>query len=277
MKVGLVLSGGGARSFAQIGALIALEEHGVEVAAIAGTSTGAVLGALRAAGNSANHIREIVEAADFDGLLTFDGGGGLSGHEGMERFLGEHLPPTFEQLQLPLAVPATDIQSGEQVIFTEGPLVPAVCASNAFPGLFVPVQLGGRELMDGGILNNVPVDLIGPLTREPRLVVDVQPSAEARIDFDQETGVWERLVAPLASGIPLTVQVLTKAYMITQGRLIDVLYAMHPPDFVIRPDLGNDFQIKDFGRFEEGVRIGHEAVVRFLDGPGGSRLRDDRR
>ncbi|HEX7021651.1 MAG TPA: patatin-like phospholipase family protein, partial [Trueperaceae bacterium] len=164
MRIGLVLSGGGARSFAQIGALLALDDYGAEVAAIAATSTGAVLAALYAAGNSARAVQDIVRGIDYTSFLDPNGEGGLIGHRGVEALLAAHAPETFEELSIPLAVPTTDIQNARQLVYRSGPLRPPVCASNAFPGLFVPVAFDGRFLMDGGILNDVPLDLIGTLT-----------------------------------------------------------------------------------------------------------------
>ncbi len=109
MKIGLVLSGGGARCFAQIGALHALEEHGVEVTAIAANSTAAFVGAFFAAGHRASAIYKIVKDVDCSALLDFKGGDGIMGHEGIETFLRKHVPATFEELRLPLVVPSVDI------------------------------------------------------------------------------------------------------------------------------------------------------------------------
>lgn len=178
MQLGLVLSGGGARCFAQIGALQAFEEHDVEVTAIAANSAAGFIGALFAAGHSAAGIYQIFSGADYSTLLDFKGGGGLLGHEDLETLLAEHLPETFEDLNFPLVVPTVDIRTAERVMFSSGPLIPALCASNAFPGLFRPVTLGGRQLMDGGILSNVPLDLIRPLTSAPILRRRCQAAAD---------------------------------------------------------------------------------------------------
>lgn len=242
MQIGLVLSGGGARCFAQVGALRALEEQGAEVTAIAGNSAGAIIGAFYAAGHRAEAIAEILCNADYGALLRVKGGAGLSGHENIAAFLAEHLPETFDALKVPLAVPATDIQSAEQVVFSAGPLVPAVCASNAFPGLFLPIEHAGRTLVDGGLLNNFPLDL---------------PAEDA--------GLWGRLKGSFDGRIPMIARVLEKAYTITQSRLIELLAAMHPPDLWIRPALSDDFDIQDFGRFEEAYELGYEAVSRAAD------------
>jgi hypothetical protein len=113
----------------------------------------------------------------------------------VEALLKKHAPETFEELAIPLAVPAVDIQSAEMLVLKSGPLIPAVSASNAFPGLFTPVEHLGRQLMDGGILNNVPVDLIRTMTTAPVVVVDVRPSPKEKIEGLEEAvrivrGLW---------------------------------------------------------------------------------------
>lgn len=267
MKVGLVLSGGGARCFAQIGALKALEERSVEVTAIAANSTAAFIGGFFAAGCSAAAIHEIFREADYGALLDLKGGGGLMGHEGVAAFLGEHLPETFEELGLPLVVPSVDIQSSERVVFSSGSLIPALCATNAFPGVFRPMELDGYELMDGGILSNVPLDLIRPLTSAPVFVVDTRPSPTRRLEFPEgEIGTWERLRTSFEGGVPLTAKVLEKAYTITQSRLVELMYTMHPPDVVVTPALGDDFEIYSFDRLDEAYEVGYHDTLRVLRG-----------
>jgi NTE family protein len=266
MQIGLVLSGGGARCFAQVGALKALEEQGAEVSAIAGNSAGAIIGALYAAGHRADEVARILCNADYGALLRVKGGAGLSGHENMAAFLAEHLPETFDALKIPLAVPATDIQSAEQVVFSAGPLVPAVCASNAFPGLFLPIEHAGRVLVDGGLLNNFPLDLIRPLTSARIVALDTRPSPTARLDLPAEdAGLWGRLKGSFDGRIPMIARVLEKAYTITQSRLVELLATMHPPDLWIRPALSDDFDIQDFGRFDEAYELGYNAVCGVAD------------
>lgn len=272
MRVSLVLSGGGARCFAQIGALKALEEAGVTASAVAGTSTGAILGALYAAGHDAEKLYEIVAAIDYAKLLRGGGGGrgGLIGHEGVAKLLEPHLPETFEALPTPLAVPATDIQRAEMLVFRSGPLLPAVCASNAFPGLFAPVELDGRQLMDGGILDNYPLDLGATHSNDPLLAIDTMPSPTRRLALEAEDaeGWLARLGATLRGelpDLPLIVEVLEKAYTITQSRLIALRSAMFPAEMVIRPALDEAFGIQDFGRLDEAHALGYEAGRRFAE------------
>lgn len=266
MQIGLVLSGGGARCFAQIGALQAFEEHGVEVTAIAANSTAAFIGAFFATGHSAAAIYYVFKNIDYSTLLDVKGGGGMLGHEGLETLLSEHVPATFEELALPLVVPAVDIQSAERVVLSSGTLIPALCASNAFPGLFSPVNLNGHQLVDGGLLSNVPLDLIRSLTAAPVFVVDTRPSPTEKLELPTaDAGELERLRATFDGGVPLLMEVLKKAYTITQSRLIELTYTMHPPDYVVTPALGDDFDIYAFGRLDEAYNIGYRDTQQALE------------
>jgi len=261
--IGLVLSGGGARCFAQVGALAALEAAGYRAVAIAANSTAAILGALYAAGHDADGVARIVRDLEPGTFLEAGGAHGLLGHEGVERLLAAHAPATFEGLATPLAVPTVDIERAEQLVFREGPLAPAVCASNAFPGLFAPVVHRGRSLMDGGILNNLPVDVIRTLTTRPVLALDVRPSARAPLDLGSNDGpsLLRRLAALLKPGTPGPADLLIRAYDITQSRLVELTAALHPPDVWFRLPLPDDFGIQDFDRFDEAFDMGRRGTA----------------
>ena len=260
--IGLALSGGGARCFAQVGALKALEEAGLKVAAIAANSSAAILGAIYATSPDAAALEAAVRAIDFSSFLDPHGSSGLFGHKGVEDLLAQHAATTFEELSIPLAVPAVDIERAEMLVFSEGPLVPPVCASNAFPGLFVPVKFRGRNLMDGGIINNFPVDVIRTLTSHPVLAIDCRPSATAPLDLDTSAGpsLVAKIGALFSKGVPTIVQVLMQAYNITQDRVVEITCAMHPPDLRLTPALPHDLDIQDFSRLDEAIDIGYQCV-----------------
>ncbi len=152
------------------------------------------------------------------------------------------------------------------MVLGAGALVPALCATNAFPGVFRPVTLDGHELMDGGILSNVPLDLIRSLTPAPVLVVDTRPSPTRRLELPSEDGgKWERIRTSFEGRVPLTAKVLEKAYTITQSRLIELAYTMHPPDYMVMPDLGDGFKIQDFSRLDEAYEIGRHDTHKVLE------------
>jgi NTE family protein len=270
MNVGLVLSGGGARCFSHIGGLKALEQHGIRVSAIAGSSSGAIIGALYASGLDADTLYTIVKTINYGDFWRTGVKGGLISHDGLAELVSVHAPKTFEGLKIPLAVTTVDIQSGELIILQHGPLTPAVCASNAFPGLFAPINYLDRYLMDGGILNNFPVDIIRTLTTDPVIAFDSTVSDKRKLDFEGEEekpNFIERLRATFKGERlhpPLIVDVLVKAYIITQTRLIELRSTMHPPDYVVKPKLPDDFGIESFGRLEEAYQLGYEATTEML-------------
>lgn len=270
MKVGLVLSGGGARCFSQVGGLKALEEHDIRPSAIAGSSSGAIIGALYAAGLDADTLHLIVKTINYRDFWRTGAKGGLISHDGLAELVSVHAPKTFEALKIPLAVTTVDIQRAELIVLQHGALAPAVCASNAFPGLFAPVKHLDRYLMDGGILNNFPVDIIRTLTTDPVIAFDATMSDKQLLDLEGEgnkPGVVERISAGLkGEGLytPLIIDILMKAYIITQTKLIKLRSTMHPPDYVVRPPLPDDFGIESFGRLEEAYQLGYEATKELI-------------
>ena len=193
--IGIALGAGGANGLAHILMLEALDEMSVRPDYIAGSSIGAIIGALYAAGMSAKQIRELVEQfiispgeplldelVNKDTLRWVDfieielGNGGILSSEGFIAFLYDTLKPkTFEHLQIPLKVVAADLWSHEQVVLQSGQLLPAIRASMALPGVFQPVLHNKRVLVDGGTVNPVPYDL---LTAECDIVIAIDVSGE---------------------------------------------------------------------------------------------------
>ena len=164
MKIGLVLSGGGARGIAHLGVLKALVEKGIEISMISGCSAGAIVGAMFAAGYSPDHIFELVVSTNTLRAMrpSWSRGGLLHMNRAEEVYL-KYIPHnSFERLKIPLTVNATDLYAGETVYFSKGELLKPVMASCSIPGLFEPVKVGERTLTDGGILNNMPIEpLVG--------------------------------------------------------------------------------------------------------------------
>lgn len=163
-KIGLVLSGGGIRGIAHLGLLKAMDEIGVKPSAISGVSAGAIVGAMYASGISPDEILEIGKRQinfGFSNLLWRRGG--LFSREFIHKILVEYLPHnSFESLQIPLIVNATDFTNVESVYFSKGELIPCIEASASVPILFSPANFEKRMLVDGGLLNNFPVEpLIG--------------------------------------------------------------------------------------------------------------------
>lgn len=155
----MALGGGAARGIAHIGALKALHENHFKPHCISGTSAGALVASYSAFGWEAESILEICSALNLSKLANFTlESGGLFSTNAIRRMLLRDLGDCrIEDAKIPLAICATDIETGEQLIFREGNLADAVCASMAVPGLFVPVKIAGRIVVDGGLIENVPI------------------------------------------------------------------------------------------------------------------------
>lgn len=158
MKIGIVLSGGGARGISHIGVLKALEELGVSIHCLSGASVGAVIGALYAAGFSPDHIMDIVLTTSILKSMrpAWTTKGLLSLH-GLHTILLNYFPANnYESLALPLTVAATDIVQGRAHYFSNGELIPTLQASCCVPAVFNPVRYNGSIYIDGGIMDNLP-------------------------------------------------------------------------------------------------------------------------
>ncbi len=256
----LALGAGGARGLAHVVIVEALDEMGIKPVAIAGSSIGAVIGAGYAAGltgrvmrrtlismahNRGEVMRRVMGAravawsqilgAGFGNPLVMDAG------KFYDALLGELLPETFADLDIPLTVMATDLHAREPVIFTEGPLKPAVSASMAVPGLVQPVEVDGRILVDGGAVDPLP---FGCLRDKAEVVVAVDVSE----GFTQRDGVpdpWDSLFT--------TISVMS--HTIVSHKLKE-----GAPDLVLRPNIGifrmlDFFQASAILRAAEGIKI----------------------
>ncbi|MGE5527620.1 MAG: patatin-like phospholipase family protein [Patescibacteria group bacterium] len=171
----LALGGGGARGLAHLGVLQVLREQGIHPAGIVGTSMGAVMAALYGAGIDLDRMEDLAEVFPWQDMLDiqFHRGLGLIGVDRMQAVLALLTKgKTFAQLSLPVWVVATDLETGAPVILRDGPVAQAVAASAAVPGVFAPVGLGGRLLVDGGVVAGVPVEIALEMGR-PVVAVDV--------------------------------------------------------------------------------------------------------
>jgi NTE family protein len=159
MKIGLVLSGGVARGIAHIGIVKFLEEKQVKINAISGVSAGSIIGAFMAAEYSYENILKILKGVNFFTImrLSFSSGGFLKS-EKIQALYEKYLPKTFEELSIPLTISATDVSSGNTVFFDKGDLYKPILASCCVPMVFEPVRIDEAYLVDGGMLNNLPVE-----------------------------------------------------------------------------------------------------------------------
>lgn len=238
---GLALSGGAVRGAAQIGVLRVLEEAGLTPQRLAGTSVGAIVGAAWAAGRSLDTIADAFRAQDWFSLvgLTLKLKRGLVDTRRLDRALRHELGlATFAELRVPFAAVACDLASGEMVVLRDGDLVDAVLASTAIPGLFPPCELGGRTLVDGGVVDILPVDVVREMGADYVAGVDLLP------------------LAPLAEP--------PRGLFETWQRSLYLVIRAHRPaddgaDLVIAPDIA-DFSFTDFSEVDELIRRGEEAT-----------------
>jgi NTE family protein len=160
VKVGIALSGGGIRGISHLGVLKALSEIGIVPAKVSGTSAGAIVGAMYCQGYQPEEIlRIIVETNFFKFMRPAISWNGILKMESIGELYRVYFPHNdFAQLKTPLAVAATDIKKGKVVYFDEGELIKPIMASSSIPGMFAPIVIGERFLVDGGVLNNLPVE-----------------------------------------------------------------------------------------------------------------------
>lgn len=244
-SVGLALGGGFARGFAHLGVLKVFRKYDIKVCHIAGSSVGSILGAAYASGAPLEHIIEACRTLRFRDIARWRVSrlGLASNHrlaELMERVFGSR---QFEDLKIPLAVVATDLSTGEPVVFTQGNLVDAIRASCAFPGLFEPVQIGTRCLADGGLVAPVPTQAARFIGAQTVIGVSVGMQDGRR-------------------GAPTNIfQVVSRAVSAAQKHQLEV-WERHA-DLVLRPDV-QFLAWDDFARADEAIEAGAAAALRAL-------------
>jgi NTE family protein len=243
LRVGLALGGGGARGLAHIGVLKVLEEEGVPIQAIAGASVGALIGALYAAGVSTAEMEEMSHEIGWPSLTNYSRFSMMRlvlteqplSSKNMEIYLQKHIDnKRFDELNIPFACVATDLQTGERVVFREGSVALAARASATIPGLFEPVVFRHRYLVDGGLVSNNPTDLVSLLGANLIIAVDVTSDLSR---FEPSN-----IISTLNQAI--SIQSESKSQE-------DLAVA----DFVIRPRLG-DITAMDLSRSAECIDAG---------------------
>jgi len=275
-KIGLVLSGGGARGFAHIGVLKVLEANHIPVDYVAGASMGALIGALYATGRTPDEMEQLVETLDWDKLLrgkpSFDdltyrrkqdrrnlpgaltlGGKKTNlrlpnslnpGHEiglVLDRLMLSYGDDTdFDNLPIPFRCVATDLVNAETVVLKNGSLAQALRATMAIPAVFAPVELNGRILADGGILNNIPTDVVKDMGADIIIVVNI------------ETQIGDR------SSLQDLVGILGQTFYV--ATVENSRRSLRQADLIIAPDLKN-YGTFDFGAGKEIVGLGYEGAL----------------
>lgn len=242
MKTGLALGGGSARGLAHIGVLKLLQELDIKISVVAGTSAGSIIGSLFAAGYSADEIAELAKTTSWRDLTHLVVPRiSLVGHQRMERKLDELLKGRdFSELQLPFAAVCTDLYTAEAVALRKGKVSRAVTASCSVPGIFPPVEWGDTLLVDGGLVENVPVLTARQMGADRVIGVDLYASVSKVQKIDNIIGT------------------LMRSFEIMQRS--QCLAEFQSADICIGPDLAGESLI-DLARVDHYIRLGYDAAM----------------
>ncbi|MCR4405018.1 MAG: patatin-like phospholipase family protein [Candidatus Acetothermia bacterium] len=278
-KVGLVLSGGGARGFAHIGAIRALQSLAIPIDLVVGTSMGAIIGGAFASGIDLDKLERILANLDLYDLLDLPRSSFQELETVLRRFIAEHFSPrgdwrspsspyhqrvrrlceffnlftrdkTVEELEIPFAAVATDIDTGERVVLRHGRICKAITVSAIIPDVFYPVEHEGRYLVDGGVVDNLPIDVAIELGAEAVIAIDLG-SAELLRELRGSIDIFSQLAR-------IVVRELSRAKLelaqerLGPGRLL-----------VLQPPL-EEIRWLDFAKIATIARIGEEEVRRHI-------------
>jgi len=293
--IGIALGSGGGRGLAHLGVLRYLDEIGVRPAFVAGTSAGSIVGAAYACGRLEKLIA-LVEKVDWRFMTKIFGEVGLhrsglfTGRH-VETFFRSFLPATIEELDIPYAAVATDFRRTKEVVIDKGDLIEAIRASISIPGVFTPVRRGGRYLVDGALVNPVPVSTVRKMGAEFVIGVDINLAPghgiadsarkktregrsfdhgmrRLRERFDEVAAAIPGSAAALASAkqfieehrnAPTIVEILTQTARIAENQMTQARLAADPPDLLIQPAVG-DVATLDFTDAPACIRAGYEAA-----------------
>jgi NTE family protein len=306
-KIGLALGSGSARGLAHIGVIHALEEAGIKIDFVSGTSIGALIGSVYAS-NKLDTFEKV--SSDFDWKkiayffdIVFPKSGLIDGNK-VEDFVREYVhAKNIEDLILPFQAVATNINTGKEVLLDQGDVIEAVRASISVPGIFTPVRKNGQVLVDGGLVNPVPVSIARAMGADFVIAVDLNHDIVAgkapqaikepiekednsfmqtlnRIGGDKYQAAMERINISLQSidnpafnqvrtwlaeePLPNIFEVLLSSINIMETQITQTRLHLDKPDLLIQPKLGN-IRFMEFNRAEEIIDIGYEETLKQLD------------
>ena len=291
-SLGLALGAGGARGLAHIGVLRALTRAGIAVDCIVGTSSGALVGALYAAGQLENFERQVRDYEWTDVLAMWDPvwprSGLMSSTRALERLAGLVGDWNIEDLALPFAAVSVDLVSGEEVLIRRGRVIDAVRASISIPGIFVPQRVGRRLLVDGAIRNPVPVSALGELGADVRVAVNLHhdPAHEIVSLPKRRPGGRQTIASRVSDAIdsrlgrfrrrgrrsppngsrdmPNLFEILTATMSVIEYELAQYRLARDPVDVVIEPEV-RGIRAFEFHKARQAIAAGERATEASLD------------
>ncbi len=246
-KVGLTLSGGGALGFAHVGVLQAFADNGIEFDCVVGTSMGAIVGSLYAAGVNPQEMLQLTKRHHLNKTLKLisvqRSSTGISSHKALREALEEVLPINFDSLQKPFFVSVTNLTTAQNEIVSSGEhLIDYVVASASVPGIFEVVDIAGNQYVDGGVLNNMPAQaLVG--------LCDVIVGVDVVADYEKNK-------------LQRTREVTTRALrMMIQS---NSLQGQRLCNYLIKPQVLKNFSETDFDKHQEIYQFGYNAVIDFI-------------
>ena len=243
-RIGLALGGGAARGFAHIGVIQVLEENGIKVDCVAGTSAGSLVAALYASGKNGTALAAMADNMEESAFTdwAFPGRGLIRG-EALARFVRENTGgKSIEQMRVPLGIVATDLDSGNPILFQIGDPGVAVRASSAVPAVFTPVRIGTREYVDGGLVSPVPVRFARQMGADVVIAVDISAIPDGN-----------------PTGDPMRMLLQTFAIM---GRSINS-FELREADVVMRPKLAG-VSGADFSARKRSIQAGRDVATAML-------------
>ncbi|MBS4189107.1 patatin-like phospholipase family protein [Bacillus sp. FJAT-49705] len=244
-RIGLALGSGGARGFAHLGVIKILKEEGIPIDLIAGSSMGAMVGCFYGAGLNIDRLYKLSKAFKRKYYLDFTipKMGFIAGKRVKELIRVFTHGKTLEQLELPVSVVATDLMTGEKVVFTKGLIADAVRASISIPGIFVPEKLNGRLLVDGGVVDRVPVSVVKEMGADIIIAIDV-----SHVKINTE--------------ITTIYDVIMQSLDIMQMELVS--HREIESDIMIRPRV-EMYSSRAFTNIEDIIRIGEEETRKHIE------------
>ena len=245
-RIGLALGGGAARGFAHVGVIQVLEEAGIPISQVVGTSAGSLVAAIYASGKTGQQLQQAAEtmeeAAIADWTLQVFSRGALRG-EALARYVSNQVGARLiEDMKLPLGIVATDLHSGQAILFRRGDAATAVRASSAVPAVFQPVRINGRDYVDGGLVSPVPVRFARQMGAELVIAVDISAAPEGNPAND-------------------TLQILLQTFSI-MGKSINS-FELKDAEVVVRPAL-NGVSSADFTARRKSIEAGRAAMQQAL-------------
>jgi NTE family protein len=297
IKVGLALGSGSARGWAHIGAIEALQEANIPIHCVAGTSVGAFVGAVYATGDLSS-LKEFALQMDWKKVLSyfdvvFPRSGLMDGKKVHDLFSLHTDARTFEDFKIPVKMVTTDLKTGEKEIIDSGNIIEGIRASISVPGIFTPVHLNNKWLVDGGLVDPVPVGVAREMGADIVIAIDLnsglssgnlidksnkktktKTSPKERNEFitriSEQYGIAERAVKKQisrwfsSSSKPSIIDVLGSSIGIMEEQITRINLAMDPPDILIQPRLG-DLKMFDFDQAERSIHEGYTQAKYQID------------